>query len=444
MLNNEPMNKTQSIIDKLTKANIEVSTREREITFGEDAGKKLLIITAKIPRERELIDVTFLRSIPEEIILDSKIEHFKFIKDYEAIWSPVEKVIECEIIPLVRVFSMMDTLKRKLERLFSETEVNGEGEDEMKKDEFKRYEFEDSKSGIKLSIGPASVEHAILFSSRDRMRRFDFSRRRSTIRIENIDITKHEEALKALEKIGESLLFKLDVSIDLGYELARDREIRRAFYRKAKIDYSSDLSFPVYEYDKESMSLYWYAKSAFDLPLLQFLAYYQILEFYFPIFSLNDAHQKIKNILKDPRFNPNKDADVTKILSAIQINKTQKGFGTEIEQLKATLKSCIDNGELKLFIEDVDDRKDFFTTKISSGLSKKKISISSIDADLVSEISERIYEIRCRIVHTKASEGNYELLLPSSPELKYLGYDIAVLELIATKLLISTSRDMRI
>lgn len=32
------------------------------------------------------------------------------------------------------------------------------------------------------------------------------------------------------------------------------------------------------EYDAEAMEFYWYAKSADNMPLLQFLAYYQVIE----------------------------------------------------------------------------------------------------------------------------------------------------------------------
>jgi hypothetical protein len=38
------------------------------------------------------------------------------------------------------------------------------------------------------------------------------------------------------------------------------------------------------------------------MPLLQFLAFYQVIEFYFPTYSQAEAHRKLKAILKDPPF----------------------------------------------------------------------------------------------------------------------------------------------
>ena len=72
------------------------------------------------------------------------------------------------------------------------------------------------------------------------------------------------------------------------------------------------------------------------------------------------------------------------------------------------------------------------------------MNISNQNADLVSEASERIYEIRCRVVHTKSSEKSYELLLPSSPELKHLIFDISILEMIAKKVIVASSRLLKI
>ena len=156
-------------------------------------------------------------------------------------------------------------------------------------------------------------------------------------------------------------------------------------------------------------------------------------------------HRKqIKNIIKDPRFNPNKDSDITRILGTINQNKSGLGFGSELEQLKSTIQNCITTEELREIIDGDSEMEEFFKDKKSKSLSAKGLSLANKNADLVTECAERIYEIRCRVVHTKASDKNYELLLPSSPELKHLIFDISILETIAKKVLVSTSRLLKI
>ena len=424
------------LLEKLNDAGIEIQEIEREFLNDDDTIEIVKEDIAKFPCARDFVTLRFNDRIDKKDYLKSNFEQFKFIKDYEAIWSPKLKVIECEIKPVSRMGMPSHYLLKRIARAMDE---DTEGIDESS-----RFEFEKSENGLSISIGGASLDYAILSFLKHRQPRFEWARRRPTLRIENIDISRHDKALRILEKLGNSVLFKLDLTANIGFKLTEDREIRRSFFRRKKQEHELDRTFPLYEYDNEPMSLYWYARSATDMPLLQFLALYQILEFYFPIFSQKDAHYQIKNLIKDPRFNPNKDSDITKVLSAISQNKNQLGFGSELEQLKSTLKGCITNQELRETLENDSDMIDFFKDKKASSLSTKKLNVGNETADLVSECAERIYEIRCRVVHTKASDKNYDLLLPSSPELKHLYYDISILDLIAKKVLVSTSRLMKI
>ncbi len=50
-----------------------------------------------------------------------------------------------------------------------------------------------------------------------------------------------------------------------------------------------------------------------------------------------------------------------------------------------------------------------------------------------------MYEIRCRIVHTKAGYDEQEPLFPFDPEVKYLRFDIDLIEFLARKVLIDAS-----
>ncbi|QMW05667.1 hypothetical protein [Spirosoma foliorum] len=353
----------ESIVTKLKKANIEVEILEKDVSFVEDEIEIAKFIIAKFAKEREIVNITFLPAYSKEKILNSNIENYKFIKGYEAIWSSNKDTIECELNPVQRKAMIGIGFNFKLRRLFNT--IKPIEETGLIND---RYYFPPSNDGIKISIGTSSVDFSILTSSRYKEHRI---KDRLTIQIENVKINTHDEAKDYLEKIGNSFLFKLDFSINFGHYLAQDKEPKNRASR-VKIDYDIDISFPMYEYDKEPISFFWYARSSGELPLLQFLAFYQILEFYFPVFSENEAHYRIKNILKNPGFNANKDSDIAKVLSTVKISKGQKGFGSELEQLKATVKSCINDKELKEFIELDNECKDYFLDKSSISLSKKK------------------------------------------------------------------------
>jgi len=250
----------------------------------------------------------------------------------------------------------------------------------------------------------------------------------------------HGEAVETLERIANALFFQIDLQNERSYSLRRVRRLRKLGTLRSGQS-STDLQFPTVEYDNDPISLYWYARSAAGMPLLQFLAFYQVIEYYFPTYSVEEAKQRIQTILKDPLFRYERDTDIGRILSVV--SKRGKGFGTEKDQLKATIDYCIDPIELRAFFEEAEDRKQFFSKK-QKGLTDIKLPISEAETDLRIPTSDLIYDIRCKIVHTKieSSTDKNELLLPFSKEAELLTHDIELVQFIARKVLIAASSPM--
>ncbi len=201
------------------------------------------------------------------------------------------------------------------------------------------------------------------------------------------------------------------------------------------------LKFPEMEYDDVPASLYWYARSAVGMPLLQYLAYYQVIEFYYPTYSQAEAKKRIKNILKDPSFRADKESDIGKILSLFNYRGK---WGDEKAQLRATLTECISNEDLKSFVVDDESRKNLFQNK-NKGISNFRIIVDS-ETDLITQVCNRVYDIRCKIVHTKEeSHGEtLEILLPFSKEADQLIYDIELIQFLSQRVLISASTKLNI
>ena len=124
---------------------------------------------------------------------------------------------------------------------------------------------------------------------------------------------------------------------------------------------------------------------------------------------------------------------------------TGSTFGDERFQLRATLQECLDSDELRTLLTNDDDTKQFFSTK-AEGLTDQKIPINDPNADLRLAVADRIYDIRCKIVHTKSGggEGGFELLLPFSKEAQLLHHDIWLIQYIARQVLIAASSELRI
>ncbi len=373
--------------------------------------------------------------------LSCNFEKFRFIKGYEAIWSKELGIIEAEVssadIPSRFFFN-------KLNRLINK---HDEAEEEENEEEATKVELP-SLDGLHISIGYCSNEFLLLTGCRERgpMGR---NSRRNTLRIVNLKISTHDAILETLEKIANSLFFQIDLSFEMPIFLANQREswLERRNKRMRKqvfVDETAIVSELKYEYDPEPISLYWYAKELTDIPIFQYLAFYQTIEFYFPVYSSFEAKQKIQSLIKDPRFNPNRDSDISKIISTIKASSNGKTFGNEREQLRATVNACTNNKELRDFFEVDEKRSNFYLENKEKNISKQKISFKNDNVDLVMEVTERIYEIRCRIVHSKATEGDFEVLLPYSNEVQKLNYDLELIEFISRKVLITSSRSIRL
>lgn len=265
-------------------------------------------------------------------------------------------------------------------------------------------------------------------------------RHRISMKLTGCSVTTHDEAMSLLQKAAGSVLYQLDLLADTPLTLERER---RRFIRNRRArqppNFAREVQYPKTQFDNAPLSLYWYGRSAAGMPLLQFLAFYQVIEFYFPIYSQSEAQRRLKVILKDPTFRGDKDTDIARLLSAIHVSRSGS-FGDERSQLRSTLSECVDPEALRQFFETDEERKEFFLAK-PKGSPYQKIPLANPTLDLRNDVAERVYDIRCKIVHTKTDsrDGNVELLLPFTPEAEQLSFDIELVQYLAQVVLVASS-----
>jgi hypothetical protein len=91
------------------------------------------------------------------------------------------------------------------------------------------------------------------------------------------------------------------------------------------------------------------------------------------------------------------------------------------------------------FLSRHGERLGFYTDKDKAWKKVADAPVSPQSTDLLADVARRIYRIRCRIVHTKGDDQEVELLLPFSREAQSLTHDIALVEFVATKVLIASN-----
>jgi hypothetical protein len=241
------------------------------------------------------------------------------------------------------------------------------------------------------------------------------------------------DARSIFEKVAEGLFFQLDSRVNLPIVLSRQRAFRGEGITSIE---ASSLSFPDSEFDPEPMSLYWYGRGARTMPLLQFLAFYQVMEFYFPMYAAAEARRRIKLIVGNPAFNPHDGRDIQRVLLASAVGAGSRE--REQDQLRSTVRHCADPDWLRSYVLEHDE----FFGKRTKGLTDQVLRPAMGDEEMLDAVARRTYEIRCKIVHTKDSEPSKDqgLLLPFSKEAELLKLDIRLLQGLARQALVSASR----
>jgi hypothetical protein len=423
-----------------------LTTRTIELMDGSALDRTELFI--QIPFEREFKTlIVDDKSEGLERIINSPFEKYKLLKGHEAIYSQDLGIIECEIQtddPL-RSGGM---LLRRLSRIFKLKQVEIEAEKEETDDEVENFifEFPSPDDFVKIFIRQSSDEFSFLSGyKRDSLMFRRKLRVYPTIRIEGLSFLNHAQAKELLTNIANSVLFQIDLITNIPIHLASDIDLQREIrIRRKVIREEIKFSPPKNQYDSEAISLYWYARTAINMPLLQFLAFYQVLEFYFPLYSSKEAQDRIKNLLKDPTFDRNADKNVAKILEVIKVYSKGKSIGDERSQIKAAIQACVDQNDLLDFFNESEDRSAFFDDqKKSKSLVSQKVSFNRKDHDFRVDVASRIYDLRCRIVHTK-DDADIQLLLPFSQDLIHIKYDIELIEFVARKVLIASGKPINL
>ncbi|MCK1807230.1 MULTISPECIES: hypothetical protein [unclassified Micromonospora] len=249
-------------------------------------------------------------------------------------------------------------------------------------------------------------------------------------------LRRRERLLDSIQQVADAVLFELWAVHGIAADLT---PVPRHVVLAAMADRAEVLpTVPGLKYSAEAMSLFRYAQSSEKLPLLRFLAFYQVVEYFFPSYAERDTLRRLRQIVIDPTFSADRDSDVARLSQAIR----NKMYLTERDQLKSTIRHCVNDGDLKEFIEADPERVAFVSNRKNGLKAAKPLALKDAGSPLGDQVAERIYDIRCRIVHAKDGGGPTQaaLLLPFSAEARSLGHDIEVMRFIAQKVLISSAR----
>lgn len=184
--------------------------------------------------------------------------------------------------------------------------------------------------------------------------------------------------------------------------------------------------FPIRKYDSIPASLYAAGNAADRDPLERYLKFYQVLEYYMP--------RAAKDLAKKQRA-----LTIGKAITPYPTG-VNDSLGVERNKLAAVIDDAVTEVQITGFLRGsrvLKTLNDQQVIRAVRTLATDPTGNPAPGQNYRQDLSERIYGIRCRIVHAKKSDGgkNSDPLLPYGQEARDLGADIAVVRFLAERVL---------
>jgi len=207
-----------------------------------------------------------------------------------------------------------------------------------------------------------------------------------TLKIQHELGSEGPRATELLDGVGRDWLFELDLQYHIGVGLAIVGDRRFSLDRRIS---ASTPHFPRNAYSQEAHALYWYAADAQGFPLLQFLAYYQILEFYFSLVNRAAAIGRVRLQLKDPAFDPTSDAALGRLIDATA--DAHRGLTGEREQLRTTINTCVEEEEIMSWIAENETLKVHFCSRTQPIRGTRPLDLTGGQGTVRDQLATRVY-----------------------------------------------------
>jgi hypothetical protein len=142
--------------------------------------------------------------------------------------------------------------------------------------------------------------------------------------------------------------------------------------------------------------------------------------------------------LKDPVFSADDENDIGKIVACVS-GKLGR-YVSENDLLRDTIRECVSEEEMVSEVS-AEVLKEYFK-KDYRIVSPFRVSEENKEKEVREQVGERIYDIRCRIVHTKEDDKRGRII-PFTREAALLReFDLPMIEGIVNKVLIANSKQV--
>lgn len=258
-----------------------------------------------------------------------------------------------------------------------------------------------------------------------------------TIKVNNLGASSIEGALKKSAPIIDNCLFELsylkDITLSLEEELPRRLPRIKPFQFGARFE-GSELPFPRVGYNADILRFYQRGMSTDD-PVIQFLSFYQVVEYFFVRISDEQLYSKLSQKINDPKFT----TAPTNLDRIIQDTITHKRETDETEMLKFVLNRFVDENELIEFLRAYESHLGDNSYSKKKTIFGESIEVKFETNHVIGNLAKRIKVIRNALVHSSDRYERQQRYIPSTSSEKVIRNEIPLMKYLAEKVIIGSS-----
>jgi len=318
--------------------------------------------------------------------------------------------------------------------------------------------FKENGDNIYVEIGRASdlfinyfrFDEAYLSISSERLRRvfprqkaqngiemYELLYRPMTIRVQNIGAPTVETAIKRSSSLIEACLFELSYLREITLALVEEwprRQPRNRPFRFGERFRGEFLPLPRAKFNEDTIRFYQRGMSTED-PVIQFLSFYHILEYFFVPISDEVLYARLSQRINDPKFSASR-ANLDRI---IQDTLNHKRESDETEMLKRVLQKFVDESEIIEFIKAYEEYLGEHLYSRRRTIFGESVEVKLASGHVISNISKRIKIIRNALVHSSDRYERKQRYIPSSEAERKLEKEIPLMKFLAERVIIGSS-----
>lgn len=260
-----------------------------------------------------------------------------------------------------------------------------------------------------------------------------------TIAVHNLPTESRGECIRRSTPLIESCLFQVSLLRRAPFQILEElppqaQSERRPAFRFDEITRDKSFPLPRARFNADLVRFYQLGQSS-DVPVLQFLAYYQVLEYHFIAVSDEALYRRLAARINDPRFQttpPHLDRIV------VDVDEHKKATD-ETEMLAAVLEKFVSEADVIRFIEAYEKHlgEKWYTSRRTRFGAEAEIKLQA--GHVFRNVARVIKSVRNALVHSSDRHDRTDRHVPFSKGTEIVQKDVPLVRYLAERVIVASA-----